>query len=212
MLVSAPLVVHALAVGFEVVDLALNIVAVGTLSVAHLAQVIDHCSAVLPQSAAPLLQARVELLGTLPVEELAHLREMIDSVAEIQNVHTVGVVDICHAVPNPLRAITDEHQPELAQIVAASVHLHPDAREEVIGMLDAQHIRGFAAACLLVYLVELQFRDARHLDVSELAVVSVSVVVIYALVALGRYFPRIDTYHHSADDLIGDLDAAVVPE
>ena len=72
MVVSVPLIVHALAVGFEVVDLALHIVAVSTLSVAHLAQVIDHCSAILAQSGASLLQARVELLGTLPVEELAH--------------------------------------------------------------------------------------------------------------------------------------------
>ena len=108
MFVSVRLVVHTLAVGFEVVDLALHIVAVRTLSVAHLAQVIDHCRAVLAQSGARLLR-RVSNCS-VPVEELAHLREMIDSVAEIQDVHTVGVLDICHAAPNPLRAIAERHE------------------------------------------------------------------------------------------------------
>ena len=89
-----------------------------------------------------------------------------------------------------------------AQIVAAPVHLHPDTLEEFVGMLDAQHVGAVAIARLLISLIPLQRRHARHLDVSELAVVSPSLIVIYTLVALGRRLPSVDAHHHRIGDLL----------
>ncbi len=110
-LLSVLRVVHALAVCLEVVDLALYLVTVLAVTVAQLLQVVDHDCPAFPQSGAPLLQMLIELRRALPVEELAHLRKMIDGVAEIQDVYTVvSVVDLSHPVPDPLSAIADEHQ------------------------------------------------------------------------------------------------------
>ena len=202
-LLSVLRVVHALAVCLEVVDLALYLVTVLAVSVTQPFQFVDHRCPARSQSGTPLLQLPIELRRTLPVEELAHRREVLDGVAEIRDVHTVGVPDICHTVPNPLRSIADEHQAQFRQVRTASVHLHPDTLEELVGMLDAQHIRSFGAARLLSSLIPLQFRYTRHLDISELAVVSLSFVIIYAFVTLRRYVPRIDTHQHRASDLIG---------
>ena len=159
MVLSVLSVVRSLAVSFKVVDLGLYLVTVLAVSVAQLLQVVDHDCPAFPQSGAPLLQMLIELRRALPVEELAHLRKMIDGVAEIQDVYTVvSVVDLSHPVPDPLSAIADEHQAQFRQVRTASVHLHPDTLEELVGMLDAQHIRGLGAARLLAYLVPLQFR------------------------------------------------------
>ena len=46
----------------------------------------------------------------------------------------------------------------------------------------------------------------------KLSVVSLSTVVIYALVSLDWHFPRINAYHHRAGNLIGHCDHAVVLE
>ena len=89
-LLSVLRVVHALAVCFQVVDLALYLVTVLAVSVTQPFQFVDHRCPARSQSGTPLLQLPIELRRTLPVEELAHFREVIDAVAEIQDVHTVG--------------------------------------------------------------------------------------------------------------------------
>ena len=68
--------------------------------------------------------------------------------------------------------------------------------------ISAQHVGAVATVRLLISLIPLQRRHARHLDVSELAVVSPSLIVIYTLVALGRRLPSVDAHHHRIGDLL----------
>ena len=59
----------------------------------------------------------------------------------------------CHAVPDPPGAIDDDHQGQRRKLCAAALHLNLEAREELVGVLDAGDIGSVRQAHLIVCIL-----------------------------------------------------------
>ena len=195
-------------------------------TVAQLREFLDHLgAATLAEHGAPPLEALLEAVAALAIQQPTDRGQMPTGMPEVQDVPDLlpALGQVCHAVPDPRSAIGYDHQGQRGKLCAAALHLHLDAGEELVGVLDAGDTARVRQAHLVVVVLIVVFicggglifagrfigivpllhsGHGSYLRVSVLTLVTLVLWIICVLTHASRHLRGIDAHRHRGGDLL----------